>query len=89
MGISTDLTARDLAGLPDSHGGAVEQVKVRILPDGRMTRADAARYLGHATKTLAMWALAGKGPRCVKVGGRIFYYREDLDSFIAGETTAA
>jgi hypothetical protein len=49
-----------------------------------MTRADAARYLGHAEKTLAMWALNGRGPRWVKVGGRIFYYLADLDTFIRG-----
>ena len=67
--------------IPDT---AVELVKVRVLPDGRMTRADAARYLGHATKTLAMWALDGKGPPSVKVGGRCFYYKEKLDAFIRG-----
>ena len=32
----------------------VEQVKVRVLPDGRMTREDAASYLGLKSKTLAM-----------------------------------
>jgi hypothetical protein len=62
----------------------VEQVRVRILPDGRMTRDDAARYLGHQPKTLAMWKLHGKGPRSVKVGGRVFYFRADLDAFICG-----
>jgi hypothetical protein len=34
----------------------IEQVRVRVLPDGRMSRDDAARYLGHAPKTLQMWA---------------------------------
>jgi hypothetical protein len=83
MGISRDLTARQLAGLCDD--GAVDQVRVRILPDGRLTRADAARYIGAAEKTLAMWQLRGKGPRSFKVGGRRFYYRRDLDAFIGGE----
>ena len=62
-----------------------EEVKVRVLPDGRMTRRDAARYLGNAEKTLAMWELQGKGPRSVKVGGRRFYYKNDLDAFIQGD----
>jgi hypothetical protein len=31
---------------------------------------------------LANLATQGKGPRVVKVGGRIFYFREDLDAFI-------
>ena len=62
-----------------------EPVRVRILPDGRMTRADAATYLGHSPKTLAMWQLQGKGPRSVLVGGKRFYFKDDLDRFIRGE----
>ena len=60
-----------------------DRVKVRILPDGRMTRHDAAKYIGVAEKTLAMWQLAGKGPKSIKIGGRRFYYREVVDNFIA------
>jgi len=78
---SRDSTASHLTRLADE---AMEQVKVRILPDGRMSRQDAARYLGHKPKTLAMWTLFGKGPRSVKVGGRIFYFRYDLDAFVRG-----
>jgi hypothetical protein len=69
-------------------GGAVEQVRVRVLPDGRMTRDDAARYLGHSPKTLAQWQVYGKGPRSVRVAGRVFYYRDDLDTFIRGGAAA-
>ena len=81
MGVSRDLTARQPAG----HAETVETVRVRVLPDGRMTRGDAARYLGHAPKTLAMWQLQGKGPRSVLVGGKRFYFRHDLDKFIRGD----
>lgn len=63
----------------------VEAVKVRVLPDGRVSRKHAASYLGHAEKTLAMWKLEGKGPKSVKVGGRVFYFKDDLDAFIAGD----
>lgn len=65
-----------------------EAVGVRVLPDGRMTRADAATYLGLKPKTLAMWQLAGKGPRSVKVGGRRFYFKDALDAFVRGEAPA-
>ena len=58
------------------------KVRVRILPDGRMTREDAARYLGHSPKTLAQWQTKGKGPRVARVGGRRFYFKADLDAFI-------
>ena len=61
---------------------AVEQVRVRVLPDGRMSRRDAARYLGLKERTLAAWAMEGKGPPVVRVGSRCFYRRKDIDDFI-------
>ena len=66
----------------------ITQVQVRMLPDGRMSRQDAAKYLGMQDKTLAAWAVSGKGPRSVRVGGRCFYYRNDLDAFIRGDAQA-
>jgi Helix-turn-helix domain len=68
--------------------GTAEQIHVRVLPDGRMTRHDAAQYLGLKSHTLANWQVAGKGPRSIRVGGRHFYFRDDLDAFIRnGEAT--
>ena len=67
----------------------IDGVPVRMLPDGRMDRENAARYLGYRPKTLAMWALARKGPRSVKVGGRVFYFREDLDAFVRSGRSCA
>lgn len=64
----------------------VERITVRVPPDGRLTRRDAAAYLGRADKTLAMWATEGKGPQPRKVGGRIFYFLDDLDAFIGRKT---
>lgn len=71
-------------GVSMSHGGGafgIDSVSVRILPDGRMSRRDAAAYLGRAEKTLAMWQMEGK-LRGVRVGGRIFYFKDALDRFI-------
>ncbi len=62
-----------------------EIVRIRILPGGRMTRKDAAAYLGREAKTRAMWAVQGKGPKAHRVGGRCFYYKEDLDAFIQAD----
>ena len=56
---------------------------VRVLPDGRMSRANAADYIGRAVKTLAQWQTLGIGPASVLVGGRRFYYQEELDRFIS------
>jgi hypothetical protein len=61
---------------------AIESVTVRILPDGRLSREHAARYLGLKDKTLAMWHLQGKGPKSIKVGGRRFYFQDELDRYI-------
>ena len=66
--------------------GTLDRIQVRVLPDGRVTRRDAATYLGLAPKTLAMWELQGKGPPSIKVGGRRFYFKEVLDAFIRGDT---
>ena len=60
----------------------VEPVRVRILPDGRMDRENAARYLGRRPKTLSMWTLEGKGPPAHKAGGRVFYLKRELDQFL-------
>ncbi len=69
-----------LAGKP-----SIEPVRVRLLPDGRMDRNNAAKYINRAPKTLAIWAMDGKGPPVHKSGGRCFYYKDDLDAFIRGE----
>jgi hypothetical protein len=61
---------------------AIEQSRVRVLPDGRMTRKEAASYLGYKYATLTMWQLQGKGPASVRVGGRRFYFKSELDRFI-------
>ena len=74
--------------LVETQEPAIEQVRVRILPDGRLARKDAAKYLGRAEKTLAMWEMERKGPPSVLVGGRRFYFKNALDAFIRGEATA-
>ena len=60
----------------------LEDVKVRVLPDGRIARKDSADYLGKAPKTLADWSSRGIGPMPRKCGGRIFYRLRDLEAFV-------
>ena len=59
----------------------IERIAVRILPDGRMDRKNAALYLGLSVKTLAMHKSRGTGPKWIK-RGRVFYFREDLDRWL-------
>jgi hypothetical protein len=44
----------------------------------------AADYLGTARQTLAKWRCLKVGPSYYRIGGRILYLKQDLDSFIAG-----
>jgi predicted DNA-binding transcriptional regulator AlpA len=55
---------------------------IHIFPDGRLDRPNAAKYTGFAVKTLAMHASSGTGPKFRKIGGRVFYRREDLDAWL-------
>lgn len=65
-------------------GIAIEQVRVRVLPDGRVSRADAAQFLGIEAKTLANWGLKDYGPKPRRVGGKVFYDIDDLKAFAKG-----
>ena len=64
----------------------IEQMKVRVLPDGRVDRANAAVILGRKPKTLADWKGKGLGPRPILVGGRVFYDYAECLSMARGET---
>jgi len=66
---------------------AIEIVKVRMFPDGRMDVENAERYTGIKRKTLAIMRSKGVGPRYVK-RGRIFYFKEDLDRWLAEGSVA-
>jgi hypothetical protein len=59
----------------------VENIRIRVLPDGRVSRADAAAFLGRSSKTMADWYSKGIGPRPHKVGGRVFYFMRDLEAY--------
>ncbi len=63
----------------------IDQIRTRVLPDGRVSRSDAAAFLGLSSKTLAMWWSEKKGPASVLVGGRRFYWIDDLRRFSSGE----
>lgn len=63
----------------------VEFARVLSTPDGRVSRAEAAAFLGYKAKTLAEWHRVGKGPRSRMVGGRRFYLLDDLVKFAQGE----
>lgn len=60
----------------------VRERNMIITPDGRLTRAHAAKYLGVAEQTLANWRSIGRGPKSFRLGGRVFYRLSDLEAFV-------
>lgn len=64
---------------------AIDQVRVRVLPDRRVSRSDAALIFGRTPKTLAEWKMRGWGPRPIIVGGRIFYAYDECLQMARGE----
>ncbi len=81
----TDTNATRIVKIDEAE---IETVRIRMLPDGRMDRENAAKYLNRRPKTLAMWAMEGKGPPAHKVGGRVFYFKKNLDAFLGIEAAA-
>ena len=63
----------------------IEVLKVRIFPDNRVDRPNAAIALGRSTKTLASWKCKGIGPRPINVGGRVFYDFDEVMKMARGE----
>jgi len=49
---------------------------------GRMKVADAARYIGLSQSTLDTMRSKGRGPRYLRIGGRVYYRKDDLDAYI-------
>ncbi len=79
------MTDTNAARIVETDEAEIEPVRIRILPDGRMNRSNAAKYLDRSPKTLAMWAMEGKGPPVHKAGGRCFYFKEECDAYLSGE----
>ena len=63
---------------------AIDRVRIRVTPDGRVNRRDAALFLGKSPKTLAEWMRLGFGPKSHLVGGRRFYSLEELRAYADG-----
>ena len=61
----------------------IEQVRVRVLPDGRLSRRNAALPRLQLEDAGGV-ELSRQGPTAAHDrGGRVFYYLRDLDAFIA------
>ncbi|QNH11204.1 helix-turn-helix domain-containing protein [Xanthomonas sp. SI] len=54
------------------------------VPANRLKVPAAAKHLGISVSTLDKMRMEGRGPRYLKIGGRVFYRRADLDAYIEG-----
>ncbi|MDX6081142.1 helix-turn-helix domain-containing protein [Xanthomonas campestris pv. incanae] len=52
------------------------------LPTSRLKCPAAAAFLGLTASTLEKMRHEGRGPRYVKIGGRVFYRQSDLDAYL-------
>lgn len=59
----------------------IRHKEIIMFPDGRMDTKNSSAYVGLSEKTLAMMRCNGTGPKFVK-RGRIFYFKEDLDTWL-------
>ncbi len=60
------------------------QFPLSLKTPSRLTRSEAAYYLGVTPQTLANWASTGKVqiPH-YKVGRKVIYFQSDLDAYLA------
>ena len=60
-----------------------ETPRVFVHPDGRVDRKNAALFIGCSPTTLADWAMKGSGPKYAILGGRAFYFLDDIEEWVA------
>lgn len=60
----------------------IEEIKIRIYPDGRMDTKNAALYTSFSESYLARMRVEGTGPVYIKRNNRIFYKRDVLDAWL-------
>lgn len=67
----------------------LNHTEVTVDACGRMDRKNAAKALGKSYQTLCNWSVAQIGPKAFNVGGRCYYWADEVLAFGRGETAAA
>lgn len=55
---------------------------LQLQPSAKLPNDAAASYLGKSGSWLNKMRAAGKGPRYMKIGGRVLYRVADLDAYV-------
>lgn len=50
--------------------------------DSLFTIEEAASFLRIKTSTLRQWRHENRGPRCIKLGRRLLYAKDDIEAFL-------
>lgn len=64
------------------------QMREEELPD-LLTLTETAQYMSVKPKTLRNWSCLGKGPKPLRLGGRVVYRRTDVLAFCDEQAVAA
>ena len=56
----------------------IEQQGISVLPSGRVTPKEAAKFLGVSVNTLANWRVQRRGPPFKKQNSRVLYEYSEL-----------
>ena len=62
-------------------------VQIADNPD-LMTGDETAADIGVNPKTLQRWAREGRGPRRVRIGNRVYYFRPEVQAWLESQFTA-
>ena len=83
----TTKTDKDFEAIRSIIQEELEKVlEVTTKTNSRMSRTEAAEYLGVKYNTLSVWASEGRGPAPTKVGRKVYYLRTELDHYLAENT---
>jgi hypothetical protein len=81
-GKSTLLATSAIPPSPETPATAPDHKTEASAGDDLLVTTEAAKRLGVAPQTLSRWRCEGRGPDYLKVGGKVFYARSDLDAFL-------
>ena len=65
-----------------------DELASKLETSDKMTKAEAAEYLGLKPSTLSKWITDGKGPKYLKAGSRVYYRKEWLDEYLDANTVS-
>jgi predicted DNA-binding transcriptional regulator AlpA len=67
----------------EDHGGSIMPDPMAGMPPRYLRTPEAARFLGLSGRTLEKHRTYGTGPRYRKIGGRVVYALDDLQSWVS------